>query len=66
MGGACARCGYQRSIAALQFHHVDPQTKRFGLGRAMSSSMEALREEAQKCILLCANCHAEVEHGCGP
>jgi hypothetical protein len=25
--------------------------------------MDALREEAKKCALLCANCHAEVEAG---
>lgn len=61
LGGACSRCGYARAIEALHFHHVDPATKRFGLGRAMSSSMESLREEAAKCILLCANCHAEEE-----
>ena len=61
LGGACARCGYSRAIEALHFHHVDPETKRFALGRAMSSSMESLREEAAKCILLCANCHAEEE-----
>ncbi len=25
--------------------------------------MAALRAEASKCVLLCANCHAEVENG---
>jgi len=63
-GGACAACGYSRHPAALQFHHVDPKTKSFGLGvRGITRSLEALRDEAAKCVLLCANCHAELEVG---
>jgi hypothetical protein len=63
-GGACAVCGYARHPAALQFHHLDPSTKAFGLGvRGITRSLEKLRAEAAKCVLLCANCHAEVEVG---
>lgn len=63
-GGACAVCGYSRHPAALQFHHVDPTTKSFGLGvRGITRSLGRLRAEAAKCVLLCANCHAEVEVG---
>ena len=63
-GGACALCGYARSVAALQFHHVDAATKNFQLGRhGVTRSLSAARAEAAKCILLCANCHAEVEAG---
>lgn len=63
-GGACAVCGYSRHPAALQFHHLDPSTKSFGLGvRGITRSMEKLRAEASKCVLLCANCHAELEVG---
>jgi len=63
-GGACAICGYARHAAALQFHHVDPTTKSFGLGvRGITRSLEALRAEAMKCVLLCANCHVELEVG---
>jgi transposase-like protein len=63
-GGACAICGYSRHPAALQFHHLDPATKSFGLGvRGITRSLEKLRVEAAKCVLLCANCHAEVEVG---
>jgi transposase len=32
-GGACALCGYDRFVPALQFHHVDPTTKSFALSR---------------------------------
>ncbi len=63
-GGGCLLCGYTRHSAALQFHHVDPATKSFGLGvRGITRSIAKLREEAAKCVLLCANCHAELEAG---
>ena len=61
-GGCCTLCGYDRCIAALQFHHVDPSTKRFTV-TARRVSWDRVREEAAKCVLLCANCHAEVEAG---
>jgi hypothetical protein len=63
-GGSCVLCGYSRSLAALQFHHIDPATKRFHIAhRGVTRSMAAARAEAAKCVLLCANCHAEVEGG---
>lgn len=63
-GGRCVLCGYDRCLGALHFHHLDPQAKAFGLAmRGHTKSFEKLLAEAQKCILLCANCHAEVERG---
>lgn len=63
-GGSCALCGYDACMAALQFHHVDPSTKTFQLGgRGISRAWDVLLAEAAKCVLLCANCHAEVESG---
>ena len=63
-GGRCALCGYDSCVAALHFHHLDPAAKHFTLSRrgATRSRAEA-RAEARKCVLLCANCHAEVEAG---
>lgn len=63
-GGACVICGYDRHPAALEFHHLDPKTKKFTLSRhgVTRGYAEAMRE-ADKCALLCANCHAEVEAG---
>jgi DNA-binding CsgD family transcriptional regulator len=63
-GGCCVLCGYDRYAGALQFHHRDPESKEFGLGvRGVARSLARCREEARKCVLLCANCHAEVEAG---
>jgi transposase-like protein len=63
-GGSCRICGYSRCLAALHFHHLDPGVKRFSMGReGVTRSLAAMREEARKCVLLCANCHAEVEAG---
>jgi Homeodomain-like domain len=62
-GGRCAACGYDGHHAALQFHHVDPSTKAFTLRDGDTRSLARMREEASKCVLLCANCHAEVEAG---
>jgi hypothetical protein len=63
-GGRCAECGYGACVAALQFHHVDRASKSFALSHeGLTRSLARAREEAQKCVLLCANCHAEVEVG---
>lgn len=63
-GGVCILCGYSRSVRALEFHHLDPGEKRFGLSaQGLARSLEAMRIEARKCVLLCSNCHAEVEDG---
>ncbi|MGA8803656.1 MAG: hypothetical protein WB866_03115 [Solirubrobacterales bacterium] len=63
-GGRCILCGYDRHPSALHFHHLDPGQKRYTLSRAghTRNFAEAL-QEAEKCVLLCANCHAEVERG---
>jgi transposase len=63
-GGKCQLCGYARCQEALQFHHLDPREKSFHLGQGgLSRSLDRCRAEAQKCALLCATCHAEVEAG---
>ena len=60
-GGKCVKCGYSKSQRALEFHHQDPNEKDFGISRTLTKSIETLKKEADKCILLCSNCHAE-EH----
>lgn len=61
-GGGCQICGYDRYVGSLDFHHVDPTTKEFGIATAgFTRSLDAARREANKCVLLCRNCHGEVE-----
>jgi len=63
-GGACCVCGYNRCVAALEFHHLVPAEKMFSLShRGVARSIAKARSEASKCVLLCSNCHAEVEAG---
>ena len=63
-GGCCSRCGYKANLAALTWHHRDPGRKSFTLDiRALSNRSAAeIQNELVKCILLCANCHAEEHH----
>lgn len=58
----CELCGYKKNSAALHFHHIDPKEKEFRVSEVRSStSYERLYNEIEKCVVLCANCHAE-EH----
>jgi hypothetical protein len=63
-GGRCTICRYGRCQAALQFHHGEPGEKVFALSHhGLTRSLAKAREEARKCMLVCANCHAEIEAG---
>ena len=61
-GGKCQCCGYNRCIRALEFHHLDPSQKDFTIS-GKSKSFEMLKKEADKCILVCSNCHKEIHAG---
>lgn len=63
-GGKCEICGYDKNLSALEFHHIDPSEKEFQLdSRHLSNtSIEKLKSEINKCMLLCANCHREIHH----
>ncbi len=60
-GAKCQKCGYDKCIGALEFHHLDPTQKEMTISDDCSTIKIAL-EEAKKCILLCANCHREVHY----
>lgn len=62
-GRRCAACGYARCEEVLNFHHVDPETKSFSLTFAASKARETYLAEFEKCALVCANCHGEIETG---
>lgn len=59
-GGKCEKCGYNKCLEALQFHHLNPKEKDFTIA-GKSWSFDKLKLEVDKCSLLCANCHIE-EH----
>lgn len=65
MGGKCAICSYAKCNDALEFHHINPLEKEFGLGAVRGSilSWAKIVEEAKKCVLLCSNCHREIHAG---
>lgn len=65
MGGKCVECGYTGCPATFDFHHIDPSTKEFGMGgmRANPVAWSRICKELKKCVILCANCHREVEAG---
>lgn len=61
----CSVCGYSRSARALQFHHPDGVVKEGNIGSWTSQghSVEKIMKEAAQCLVLCANCHAELHDG---
>jgi len=64
LGGKCMRCGYDKCPAALEFHHLDPSKKSFTIGDEKThKSQKYIEKEIKKCILICANCHAEEHWG---
>jgi len=62
-GAKCQRCGYDKCPSALEFHHIDPDTKKFGIRDGQTRALKKMLEEADKCVLLCANCHRELHYG---
>ena len=63
-GGKCCICGYDKCNTALDFHHRDDSSKSFGLSvRGLTRSWERTRQEIDKCVLVCANCHREIHEG---
>ncbi len=63
-GGQCEVCGYRKCQGALDLHHRNPKTKHFGISdKGYTRSWERVKAELDKCILVCANCHREIEAG---
>ncbi|TSC52084.1 MAG: HNH endonuclease [Parcubacteria group bacterium LiPW_41] len=63
-GGKCVVCKYKKTSWALDLHHIDPIKKDFNMSvRGLTRSWERLKQEADKCVLLCANCHREIHAG---
>ena len=65
-GGECSAsgCTYNKSLRALDFHHVNDAEKSYSISEGIQNNydMEELKKEADKCILLCSNHHAELHY----
>jgi len=59
-GGKCVKCGYNKSIRALEFHHTDATEKEFNPSGNMNMAWHKIEKEIEKCILVCSNCHREI------
>lgn len=58
-GGVCKDCLVKATSdnqVIFDFHHLDPTQKEISFGK-ISQSLEKIKPELDKCVLLCANCH---------
>ncbi|NQS88821.1 helix-turn-helix domain-containing protein, partial [Patescibacteria group bacterium] len=59
----CSLCGYKgANLASLDFHHVKDKEFNIGTvcrGNGMPKALSKIIDEIEKCIVVCANCHAE-------
>lgn len=56
-------CGYNKCNTALEFHHIEPKEKSFAISTDIHTKSEVeLKQELDKCILVCRNCHAEIHY----
>ena len=62
-GGGCSICGYNKNLAALNFHHLRDKKFTVDMRSFSNNSMDIISSEISKCILLCANCHMETHYG---
>jgi len=60
---SCKICGYNKSSRALHLHHIDSSTKEKSVSDMWSQSDEQIKKEISKCVIVCANCHAEIHEG---
>lgn len=59
MGGKCIDCGYDKHLAALQIHHLNPSIKDPNFTQFKTRKFDVrFEKELKSCVLLCANCHA--------
>jgi predicted HNH restriction endonuclease len=65
-GGKCAICGLEfngENQTVFDFHHINPEDKLFEIAQSkISLTNDKMRDELDKCLLLCANCHLELHH----
>lgn len=57
---SCVRCGlgFDTYPELCEFHHIDPTTKQMTVTQAKTRSVQRIKQELQRCVPLCANCHS--------
>lgn len=63
----CSECGYDKSFAALDFHHRNSEEKEYGIDKLLKGALTKERKnillnEIKKCDILCSNCHRELHY----
>ena len=56
LGGKCVKCGTTHN---LQFDHIKREEKKYNITEKLTIKFDNLKEELDKCQLLCAPCHLE-------
>ena len=60
-GGKCEICGYNKCLRSLDFHHIEEDKKDFQISSPNTKyRFEDMKNELDKCILVCKNCHGEI------
>lgn len=60
----CCICGFDKYPSALEFHHINPEEKEFGITvDTTTKALDKQIEELKKCILVCSNCHRGIHSG---
>jgi endogenous inhibitor of DNA gyrase (YacG/DUF329 family) len=62
LGGKCSKCGYNKNLAAIDFHHLNPEDKDPNWNNIFKQSWNIIQEELKKCTVVCSNCHAEIHN----
>jgi hypothetical protein len=59
-GRYCHECGFDsfKNPWLMDFHHINPEEKEYTISHKIRTSpFEMIKEELDKCILLCSHCH---------
>lgn len=60
IGTSCSICGYDKCSNALEFHHINPFEKEYTIAQILNRNINFIKQELDKCILICANCHRQL------
>jgi len=60
LGGKCSKCGFVGSLRCYDFHHTDQDEKEYQIAFIILHSWSKIKNELDKCILVCGNCHMEL------